>query len=94
VGGQRRDERATAGLPLHTAAGRTTNLYLLAQSAAGLLLSELAFRSAKGYILLASSFTADAAQHNLVHLDDWGRQDPCSPCWLLTSGNPRLSLRS
>lgn len=53
--------------------GRCTNLYLCAQSAAGVTLSSVAFKSAAGYILLASTFDGRYATGQLPSLEDYGR---------------------
>lgn len=53
--------------------GRCTNLYLCAQSAAGVTLSSLAFKAAAGFILLASTFDGRYATGQLPSLEDYGR---------------------
>lgn len=54
-------------------AGRCTNLYLCAQSAAGVTLSTVAFKSVAGLILLGSAFDGRYSLGKLPSLEDWGR---------------------
>ncbi|KAI8469381.1 MAG: hypothetical protein J3K34DRAFT_513136 [Monoraphidium minutum] len=56
-----------------TSWGRVTNLYVLAHSAAGLLLNDVMFKSAAGAVMLASVFNAGYTRHETVNLEDWGR---------------------
>lgn len=58
-------------------AGRVTNLYILAHSAAGLLFSDVMFKSAAGAIMLASTFNNDYIRHITVNTEDWGRWVLC-----------------
>lgn len=53
--------------------GRCTNLYLCAQSAAGVTLSSVAFKAAAGFILLASTFDGRYTVGQLPCLEDYGR---------------------
>lgn len=53
--------------------GRCTNLYICAQSAAGVTLSSVAFKAAAGFVLLASTFDGRYATGQLPSLEDYGR---------------------
>jgi hypothetical protein len=59
--------------PLCALLGRCTNLYLCAQSAAGVTLAGVAFKAAAGFILLASTFDGRYATGQLPSLEDYGR---------------------
>lgn len=69
-----REDAVAAGFKARVSGwGRCTNLYLCAQSAAGVTMAGVAFKAAAGFILLASAFDGRYATGQLPSLEDYGR---------------------